>query len=359
MHISRTIVAITAILLGPTYLLVAQPASNTGPIAVLLAAGDISYCNDTRADETARIIKHEIKAAREKDASVVIRVLALGDLAYKTGTAKQLECFRGHWGDFYDILLPAPGNHEYESTNRDGKPYFDHFKKYGAKVPAGGKTVPLVVQNGEQTGYYSVDLPSTKGAWRLISLNAYAGGTEPGKKGKEKRRKAMKAQMDWLNEQLDFSKDGNKQNCVLAFWHPPIFSSGKHGHGYDTDIDAPLEQENAMLWALRKLYASGGSVVLAGHEHDYEQFSPHDADGNAAGDGIRTFVVGTGGAELTKDDYNHKAKNSEGIYGSTKGSRGVLRLELYETKYEAQFVPVSTNLASTFKKVEAPCSSRK
>jgi hypothetical protein len=129
MHISRTIVAITAILLGPTYLLVAQPASNTGPIAVLLAAGDISYCNDTRADETARIIKHEIKAAREKDASVVIRVLALGDLAYNTGTAKQLECFRGHWGDFYDILLPAPGNHEYESTNRDGKPYFDHFKK--------------------------------------------------------------------------------------------------------------------------------------------------------------------------------------------------------------------------------------
>jgi hypothetical protein len=217
MHISRTIVAITAILLGPTYLLVAQPASNTGPIAVLLAAGDISYCNDTRADETARIIKHEIKAAREKDASVVIRVLALGDLAYKTGTAKQLECFRGHWGDFYDILLPAPGNHEYESTNRDGKPYFDHFKKYGAKVPAGGKTVPLVVQNGEQTGYYSVDLPSTKGAWRLISLNAYAGGTEPGKKGKEKRRKAMKAQMDWLSEQLASARTATSRTACSPF----------------------------------------------------------------------------------------------------------------------------------------------
>ena len=41
----------------------------------------------------------------------------------------------------------------------------------------------------------------------------------------------------------------------------------------------------AALW--RTLARAGADVVLAGHDHHYERFAPID--------GIRSFVVGTGG----------------------------------------------------------------
>ena len=57
--------------------------------------------------------------------------------------------------------------------------------------------------------------------------------------------------------------------------HHPRFSSGLHGS--DETIGA----------ALADARAGGADVVLAGHDHHYERFAPID--------GIRSFVVGTGG----------------------------------------------------------------
>ena len=42
-------------------------------------------------------------------------------------------------------------------------------------------------------------------------------------------------------------------------------------------------------------FANGVDIVLNGHDHDYERFEPQDGDGNAVADGVREFVVGTGG----------------------------------------------------------------
>ncbi|MCM8593823.1 hypothetical protein [Accumulibacter sp.] len=40
------------------------------------------------------------------------------------------------------------------------------------------------------------------------------------------------------------------------------------------------------------------SVVLSGHDHLYERFAPLAADGTAdPRDGVRSFTVGTGGAD--------------------------------------------------------------
>jgi acid phosphatase type 7 len=66
-------------------------------------------------------------------------------------------------------------------------------------------------------------------------------------------------------------------------------------HGNDRDLDA--------LW--RILAAARADVVLAGHEHDYERFTPMKADGEADPAGPTQFVAGTGGAS------HYKFRNSE------------------------------------------------
>ena len=47
------------------------------------------------------------------------------------------------------------------------------------------------------------------------------------------------------------------------------------------------------------LYQAGADVVLNGHDHNYERFAPQNPSGQPdPTQGIREFVVGTGGAEL-------------------------------------------------------------
>ena len=70
------------------------------------------------------------------------------------------------------IMLPVPGNHEYEETNTDGAPYFRYFAETPFVVVEGVKK-PLVSMNGAMTGYYAVNFPDEKnGPWHLIGLNA-------------------------------------------------------------------------------------------------------------------------------------------------------------------------------------------
>jgi hypothetical protein len=329
----------------------AQDTSGGGDvIGILFAAGDISFCDDdeawhTRANKTAAIIKREIAAAAAAQPAIPVRVLALGDLAYEDGTMAELVCFKGRWGDFYDVLLPVPGNHEYRRTNYDGGPYFDHFNDK-----------PFLTENGEKTGYYAQDFPRADGPWRLIGLNAYVGGQHPDW-GAE-RRAAMKKQMEWLETKLDTSNESNRQNCVLAFWHPPIFSSGRHGHGYKTRYRAPLTTENLMQKAFRALYKHHASVVLAGHDHNYEQFKPHDAEGNAKEDGIRSFVIGTGGSLLTQTKYKFAAPNSEDVAGVESITNGVLKIELFENSYRWSFLSIDESRTPVLTTTQATCNAR-
>ena len=90
------------------------------------------------------------------------------------------------------------------------------------------------------------------------------------------------AQLAWLREELA----AHPAACRLAAWHRPRFSSGPHGDARETDP----------LW--RALAEAGTDIVLSAHDHRYERFARLGADGTAAGDGIRSFVVGTAGAPL-------------------------------------------------------------
>ncbi|HET7486409.1 MAG TPA: metallophosphoesterase [Acidimicrobiales bacterium] len=210
-------------------------------------------------------------------------VLTLGDNQYENGRPGEYDgSYAGTWGAFKAITRPSPGNHEY---NTDGIGYYAYF---GAAAGPAGK------------GWYSFDA----GGWHIVSLNsncAAAGGCNTGT-----------PQNEWLRADLAASH----ARCTLAFWHHPRFSSGPHGD------DASVQP----LWEV--LRAAGADVVLNGHDHDYERFAPLSPAGTPDPEGMREFVVGTGGRNLYPTFLPHTGSEIRHASGF-----GILVLDLRPDDY--------------------------
>jgi hypothetical protein len=232
-------------------------------------------------------------------------VLALGDLVYDADTVEAYrDCYDATWGRHRERTRPVPGNHDYRS---DGAAYFAYWR---ARAGTAGQ------------GYYSFDL----GAWHVIALNS---NIDTG---------AASEQARWLRADLA----ATRAHCILAYWHHPLFTSGKH-HGKEAKA-APL---------YRLLYEAGASVALAGHGHNYERFAPQDADGRLDPErGIRSFVVGTGGVPLR--GIARRSENSEAFYSE---NWGVLELTLHDGSYAWRFVPVTGDASPDAG--AAPCVQRR
>jgi hypothetical protein len=106
----------------------------------------------------------------------------------------------------------------------------------------------------------------------------------------------------------------------MAVWHHPLFSSGQNGNN-------PMMRE---LFDL--LQRQGVDVVVAAHDHLYERFGKQDADGRSSADGIRQFVIGTGGARLY--DFHRMAPNSQ----ARIKAHGVVRFTLNRDNYDWAFL---------------------
>lgn len=267
-----------------TALFVACSSGPTGPSivpgpssSVVVAAGDIARCDLRGAEFTARLLD-----------GIPGTVLTLGDNAYPSGSLNHFaECYQPTWGRHLDRTRPVPGNHDYETPGASG--YYTYFGE--AAGPRG-------------LGYYVFGI----GAWDLIALNS------------EINISAGSTQLTWLRSYLTAAR----ARCTLAYFHRPLFSSGPNGNNND------------LRDAWRVLYEFNVDVVLSGHDHMYERFLPQDPNG--VGDlarGIREFVVGTGGAELTPPV--RRQANSE-ITGT---DWGVLKLTLGSEDYQWEFVPVA------------------
>lgn len=261
----------------------ASPTRSDG--VTVFAAGDIADCSRMRASETGAAGTADLIAAgiALDPASMV---LALGDTTYPVGLpAEYNDCYAPTWGRFKSRTLPAPGNHEYYTAGAPG--YFGYFGD--AAGPA-------------QRGYYSTEV----GAWHVLSLNSNL------------KAAAATAQLAWLTEDLAALRRRTPSGCVLAFWHHPVYSSGGHGN-------------NAWMRGVwQALLEAHVDLVLSAHDHDYERFAPQDAGANRDDrNGIRSFVVGTGGAELSP--YTATKPHSEAQHNT---SHGVLRLKLQPGGYE-------------------------
>ena len=224
-------------------------------------------------------------------------VLTLGDIQYEDGEySKFLQSYDLSWGRLKPITRPVVGNHEY--LTKDAAGYFQYFGT------AAGE--PL-------SGYYSYTL----GSWLLIALNSqcsHVGGCHQGSR-----------QVAWLRNVLAT----HQNRCVLAYWHEPRFSSGQHGG----------HRQVAVIW--NDLVAAGADVVLSGHNHVYERFEPigvTDVTSESPTldpNGIRQFVVGTGGKNVTR----FSAPPLAGEVVRNDHTFGILKLTLHPDRYDWQFVP--------------------
>jgi len=242
----------------------------------VVAAGDL--CGSaTSCAPTANVVQAVHPAA----------VLTLGDNAYEDGTRAQYNAYYDpNWGRFKAITHPTTGNHDYHTSEAAG--YFSYF---GRQAPA---------------AYYSYDV----GTWHLIAIGAMAGVPAGAGSAEEK----------WLRAELA----AHRNQCVLAYWHEPRWSSGSV-HGNDSS--------SAALW--RDLYAAHADIVINGHDHNYQRYAPLNPSGTFDPNGIREFVVGTGG-------WGHYGFTTTTPMPEVRNNTdyGILKLTLHRGSYDWQFVPV-------------------
>jgi hypothetical protein len=268
-----------------------DPVSGTDPVFV--GAGDIASCSSTGDEATAKLLDDIVAAAPS-----TTTVYTTGDDAYESGTATEFtNCYNPTWGRHQTITRPTVGNHEYYSTaNASG--YFGYF---GSILSAAGDT---------GRGYYSYDL----GSWHMIALNSncsFVGGCASGS-----------PQEQWLKADLA----AHSNACTLAYWHHPRFSS-KLSSGGNSSMKP--------FWDALYAAPNKAEVVLNGHIHNYERFAPQTPSGLAdPAQGIREFVVGTGGKSL--NTFTNKGVANSQV--RLANAYGVLKLTLHPSSYDWQFV---------------------
>lgn len=274
-----------------------------GPGTVrLVAAGDMA-CDPADPDlhRDTRAQGDHCRHRAVSDLAVALDpavLLGLGDFQYELPTADAYrKIYDPSFGRLRDRTVPVFGNQEYKI--QDAVTFTEHF---GDRIL-------------DERGYWSQDI----GRWHLVVLNsncaAVAGGCGPGS-----------PQQSWLAEDLS----GNDRNCVLAAWHHPRWSTGIAGPDARTDA------------LYRTLVRHRVELVLSGHEADYERFAPLGPDGKPAADGVRQFVVGTGGQAHYQPDRAGPGAHAQGPASEFAdfAHHGVLELELSTNAYEWRFHPL-------------------
>lgn len=259
------------------------PAAKADAGYVVVGAGDIAGEGEG-AEQTAKLLDQ-----------IPGTVVALGDNAYQDGSPDQFaKLYHPTWGRHKARTRPAIGNHEYHTPGGAG--YYGYFGAVAGKA---------------SEGWYAYDAGPS---WRAIVINSNDDqvAVAPGSQ-----------QYAWAQAEAQAARAAGKS--VLAYWHHPRWSSGAHG---DNKHMQPM-------WEM--LVAERADAVLWGHDHHYERFKPANAKGDAAADGLTSFVVGTGGRS-----HYPLFKPGKRITAVRNGSTfGVLKLTLRAADFEWEFVPVA------------------
>jgi hypothetical protein len=273
----------------------AVPAADALDGTVVSVAGDIACGTGVAAynngDGTATACRQKYTAALLAGPDPTIpgdpvsptsQVWTLGDHVYPKATLAQFNiAYAPTWGQYKAITKPTPGDHD---------------------ALAGGSLSGYTKYFGASATYYSFEIAG----WHVISLNS------------QLPHDAASAQVTWLKQDLA----STSATCVAALWGEPRWSSGKKGPDLSFD---PF---------IQALYAAHADLVLTGDVHNYERFAKQNPSSQPAADGIRAFVVGTGGRDLVGFPNSTRQPNSE----ARVKAFGILQLGLQPTSYSWQFV---------------------
>jgi hypothetical protein len=258
------------------------------PPAVLYTVGDIAGCAVSYQDEATAAMLGALTG----------QILTLGDNVYSVGTtANYTNCYDPSWGVLKSRTHPVIGNHDYNGTSNA-----DYLTYFGASAGSAG------------AARYSFNY----GGWHFIALDSNCSLISCA---------AANTQGTWLSTDLAT----NPNPCVAAAWHHPRFSSSS-SHGSDANLTA--------FWSI--LETANADLVLSGHDHTYERLAPMLSDGTLSSNGMRSFVVGTGGAPqyafgtpVTGSEYRENTKY------------GALKLELYPSGMRWTFVATDNSVGDS------------
>jgi hypothetical protein len=301
----RTLLILVAAALLAT-LMPSLPATTSATASpaepVIAAAGDIAC--PPPATRTSSSCHHKdtanLLATGNYDA-----VLPLGDLQYECGqTSAYTAVYGPSWGQFKTISHPAAGDNEYGSSTcstAGASGYYNYFQ--GAASP----TQPGCTSACR--GYYSYNL----GSWHVVVLNSNC--SKPGVGGCS----ATSAQGRWLAADLA----ANPTRCTLAYWHLPRWKESGGTSGSSSYFASAL-------------YNAKAEVVLSGNNHFYARSAPQTPSGAAdPTNGIRQFIVGTGGKSL----HGLSSNPDPQVQVRQSTTFGILKLTLHPTSYDWKFVP--------------------
>jgi fibronectin type 3 domain-containing protein len=224
--------------------------------------------------------------------------LYLGDV-YDDGTLTE---FKNWYGPFFGrvrtVTTPVVGNHEYTGTAAPG--YFNYWDN----IPH----------------YYSYDA----NGWHFIAIDSTSNYNKvvPGT-----------PQYDWFADDLA----ANRSPCTVVFWHHPLYTIG-------SEDPAPRMQPMWDLMAARHV-----TLLVTGHDHQYQRWTAMGAGGVVDPNGIVELVAGTGG------------HSSQSITGSdprvlkSNKSYGALRLELYGARADVKYNAVSPTATTVVDSSSVTC----
>jgi hypothetical protein len=262
--------------------------SDVGPVT-LIGAGD----------PHVRLPGHPSYAAGRMIASMLAadpsaKAFCIGDLV-ETGTAAQYrDLYSKAWGAFKARTLPGLGNHD-DQSDPAAKAYFDYW---GTQAGPRGK------------GYYAITL----GNWRVYVLNS---------------ERWLAEQSAWLAADLP----NYSRHHIMAFCHTPHFVSPcRHPNVGTVRMGWPGPSGMGQFW--EQLQRHKAELFVSGHVHRFERFPRMLRDprnpytGIKSPDGIRQFVVGTGGTGLMTPATPHPYVEKIVV------AHGVIRLTLHVDRYE-------------------------
>jgi len=257
-----------------------QPSTSADP--VIAAVGDLVCKPGSSVTSTAcqhKAVSSSIVNARPA------AFLALGDLQYNNGDLSNFRtAYETSYGRFKASTRPAPGNEDYETTGASG--YYTYF---GALAGSPSK------------GYRSFNL----GDWHIVQLNT------------ERDISASGSQVQWLKSDLA----ANTKRCVLAYMHKPRWGN--------TD-----RSEFQPIYSA--LVSGGVTLLLSGHEHNYQAQPKRAANGAESATGVAQYVVGTGGKSVWKNSFTADQKP----LAFNSSTFGWLKVTLHSTSADLKFVPV-------------------
>jgi hypothetical protein len=230
----------------------------------LVVLGDMQPAQHTTAPPT--VVAAQISALNPQPVYVLIAGDCTND-GDNTGFSGEFANFDSMYGGIKPILRPAPGNHDWGNVVGSGN--LTAYDTYWGSQAHSGATPPH---------FYSFDTPT---GWHVITFDSseqWVGSLN----NPSSTYTAIAADLA-----------ANKGKPIIAYWHHPRWSDGTNTTDPGGTGDTTVVQD---IWNLLRDYAC--DLVFTGHCHSYQRFPKFGKTASADAQGIREFVVGTGGSGL-------------------------------------------------------------